>query len=110
MHLTPSMLEAAYEYLRTTPPFNRWKLPHADEIEFAITRHRDRRGDCRAEPRVSARIRISTYYIYTTDELMAVMAHEMCHLHVTSGPDHGSGWRAAARSTCNQHGWELDTF
>jgi len=30
--LTPATLTAAYEFLRTTPPFKGWKLPHADEV------------------------------------------------------------------------------
>lgn len=37
LHLTLEMLEGAYEYLRTTPPFRRWKLPPGADIEFHVT-------------------------------------------------------------------------
>ena len=36
--LTPDMLESAYEYLRVSPPFCRWGLPHADHVMFRVLR------------------------------------------------------------------------
>jgi len=38
LHLTPDMLAGVYEFLRTTEPFKAWKLPHADELGFAVVR------------------------------------------------------------------------
>ena len=40
LRLTPEILEGAYEFLRATPPFRGWRLPHADEVEFVVSRHR----------------------------------------------------------------------
>ena len=31
LRLTPDMLAAAYDFLRTTVPFSRWRLPEADD-------------------------------------------------------------------------------
>lgn len=36
LNLTPEILEKVYELLRVTAPFKRWKLPHADEVEFRV--------------------------------------------------------------------------
>ena len=30
LHLTPDLLEGAYEYLRLSPPFREWRLPDGD--------------------------------------------------------------------------------
>jgi len=43
--LTPQMCAAVYDCLREFPPFSRWKLPPADEIEFRCTA----RNDCTAD-------------------------------------------------------------
>ena len=36
MQITPELLEASYELLRSMPPFKRWKLPHADNVVFRV--------------------------------------------------------------------------
>src|SRR6185312_3296203 len=38
LRLTPDMLAAAYDFLRTTEPFRRWSLPEADDVGFAVVR------------------------------------------------------------------------
>ena len=45
--LTPEMLENAYEYLRVSPPFRAWNLPHADQVMFRVMGTRDRFGHFR---------------------------------------------------------------
>ena len=47
LHLTPDCLENAYEYLRTTLPFRRINLPHADNLVFRVMGARDRFGHFR---------------------------------------------------------------
>ena len=42
MKLTPGILEAAYEFLRTTPPFKGWKLPSGVDITFRVIKKLDR--------------------------------------------------------------------
>ena len=49
--LTPEMLENAYEYLRVSPPFCRWNLPHADQAMFRVMGAKDRFGHFRGRHR-----------------------------------------------------------
>lgn len=41
MHLSPDLLRSTYDWLRTTPPLRRWRLPEGDAIKFRVTRKRD---------------------------------------------------------------------
>ena len=114
MALTPEMLEAAYEFLRTTEPFRRWKLPHADDIAFKITRHADRFGtfDATDPPQIS----VSDRVVGHTQTLLMTLAHEMIHLrhHLTrearSDVEHGARFRRHAARVCRQHGWDAKAF
>lgn len=109
MHLTPAILEAAYEFLRATPPFSRWKLPHADEIEFRVTRHRDCQGKCVTEDDRHA-ILVSEVKIGRTFGLLELMAHEMVHVHCHRQghlkPEHGAVFRRHAARVCKEHGFD----
>src|ERR1700754_3947176 len=49
--LTPEMLEGANEYLRVSPPFRAWNLPHADHVSFRVMTTRDRFGHFRGRHR-----------------------------------------------------------
>jgi hypothetical protein len=49
--LTPEMLEGAYEYLRVSPPFCHWGLPHADHVSFRVLGAKDRFGHFRGRHR-----------------------------------------------------------
>jgi SprT-like family len=114
--LTPHVLEAAYAYLRATSPFAGWKLPHSDEVEFAVTKHRDREGDhgvyCRTTEHI---ITVSSYYIKTTAELMVVMAHEMVHekqeiAKTARRGGHNKEFHRLAKRVCKVHGWDVRLF
>ena len=112
LHLTPHILAAAYEYLQKTRPFRAWKLPPADEVEFGVTRHRDREGDHGTDARTDGHIiRASEQYIKTTDDLMQLMAHEMIHAkqhHTKTAPrnyDHNAEFKRLAARVCKEHGW-----
>lgn len=112
LHLTPAVLAAAYEYLRSTRPFRAWKLPHADAVEFSVTRHRDREGDHCVYKRTDDHvIRASENLIRTTDDLMQLMAHEMIHArqhHTKSAPKnygHNAEFKRIAARVCREHGW-----
>lgn len=114
--LTPAMLETAYEYMRSTPPFRGWKLPPAEEVEFHVTRHRDREGDhCAYRYRPEHVIRVSAYYIHATNPLLMVMGHEMIHMQQEmrrlAKPDtHNKDFCAKAARVCRIHGWDLRLF
>jgi hypothetical protein len=118
--LTPKMVAAAYSYLRTTPPFNRWRLPPAEEVRFKVLdRIRDPGyvriwGDhvCHEGKHI---IRVSRSLIPWTSSLMELLAHEMIHVHqAESGakgrPGHGPGFQRLAARVCSIHGFDPGRF
>lgn len=113
LHLTPEMLRASYEYLRATPPFRRWGLPPADEIEFHVTRHKDKAGECESSGGQEPVIRISSQLIGWTQSLMETMAHEMIHLHLDRRGErasHGASFKRTAAQVCRRHGFDPKLF
>ena len=114
--ITPAALAAAYEYLRTTPPFKNWKLPPEGEVEFHVTRHRDREADHKVKRRRDHIIRVSANKITTTDALMQAMAHEMIHgyqdgvARTDTRVVHNQEFHRLARRVCRVHGWEIGGF
>lgn len=118
MHLTPEQLAAAYELLRTTPPFNRWKLPDSDDVIFNVTNSKTVEGKYQAWKGAPDRaISVSTQIVRTLDELVQTMAHEMVHLHQDytrqieySSGGHGPIFRKYAAQVCRHHSWNPLTF
>jgi len=114
LHLTPAMLEASYELLRTTLPFRRWKLPHAGEIEFKVLRL-PHRGDTASWGDDLHEICLSTKWHPILSELLLTMAHEMCHVRQymerpNDRAHHGAYFKKCARQVCRHHGWDYKTF
>lgn len=116
LFLTPHALAAAYDYLRATPPFNGWKLPESDAVEFGVTKHRDREGDHNVYQRVGEHIiRASSHFVKTTDGVMQLMAHEMIHMHqeitkTITRVQHNRAFHRLARRVCRCHGWDAVRF
>ncbi len=117
LKLTPDMLVASYEYLRTTPPYRAWKLPDSDDIEFQVTAHHDREGHyTRLIGTDHHFICVSGRRIGHTGSLMEVMGHEMIHLYQaiakteTPGAEHNAQFRKLAARACSAHGWDALTF
>ena len=118
LHITPDCLENAYEYLRTTLPFRRMNLPHADNLVFRVMGARDRfghfRGRIKTKPELNE-IGVSIQVVKSTDLLMATMAHEMIHLYqhengtCTRGSHNTEFERIAAR-VCRIHGFHRESF
>jgi len=113
--LTPDVLEAAYNYLRTCPPIRTWKLPEADAVEFHVSAAKDREGDWEVKNGRHS-LRISWRTIGQTDSLMQVMAHEMVHMfqHIskseTANVVHNMRFKQLARMVCRVHGWDAKKF
>lgn len=121
MHLTPGILEAAYEYLRATPPFKKWKLPEAAGVEFhVIATEPD--GEMIDEAycfprRVPPMIQASCTAHNDFGHLLATMAHEMVHLKQYAGAiksrmpvEHGPKFKKLAAQVCKAHGFDPNTF
>jgi hypothetical protein len=118
LHLTPEALENAYEYLRSTLPFRRMNLPHADELVFRVMGARDRFGHFKGRIKDNldlSEIGLSQHSVHSTDVLMQTMAHEMIHLHqhekggCTRGVHNAQFQRIAAR-VCRIHGFDPESF
>ena len=112
MHRTLAQVEAAYELLRTLPPFRGWHLPPGDDVEFHLTRHRDRVADHRFE-NGTHKIRISLCYDASVDDLLRVLAHEACHMRqaIVAPRDsslHGRRFERHAAAVNKHHpAWEI---
>lgn len=112
--LTPETLRHCYEFLNTTPPFKSWNLPDGEDVTFKVVRHPGLRGWYRKEP-VGHSIGISSRCIGHTLSLMAVMAHEMIHLHEEHANACGRGQHSAAfkrwaEQVCRYHGFDPKLF
>jgi predicted SprT family Zn-dependent metalloprotease len=120
MRLTPVILEAAYEFLRRTPPFSGWKLPEPDDVEFHIARRIPPNHLHFADFWLSAGgapcIRFSERRHKHTATVLATMGHEMIHLyqHVagreTKNTEHNREFHRLAKRVCDLHGWDAGAF
>lgn len=117
LHLTPDMLEAAYELLRTTPPFKGWRLPPSDDIIFCVVtmrKHQDQADWTHTGTRHV--IRINARKHATLASLIMTMAHEMCHVREyelgfrRADVMHGALYWRLANSVCKHHGFDKGQF
>lgn len=112
MHLTPEIIAASYEYLRHTPPANRWKLPPSDELAIKVLSTRERMGHVRDNRPIE--LAVSCKRVSFTSTLMATVAHEVCHIRAyaqgAKGCGHGYLWQRAAAQMCRAHGFDPREF
>lgn len=108
---------AAYEMLRVSAPYRAWKLPHGDEIEFKVTRHRDRFGHWSRYKRTNEHIIVISETLVTDMSLLLLtVAHEMIHLKQdidktdTRGNDHNAQFVRLAKRVSRCMGWQLDSL
>jgi len=116
--LTPETLAAAYDYLRSTPPFNRWNLPEPEDVVFKVARTRTMFGSYQREGERHI-ITASSGKIGQTGTLLRLLAHEMVHLHLEmtgleskrGGPEtHNTAFRQFAAQICKAHGFDPKEF
>ncbi len=113
--LTTDTLRAAYDYLATTPPFNRWNMPDGEDVTFRVTRASAICGRW-IEHEGKHTIEVSALAVGHTGTLMAVVAHEMLHLHVaeagmyTAKNQHNAAFRKLALRVCAAHGFDPKLF
>lgn len=114
MHITPTMIEGAYRYLLTTPPFNRWKFPDPEEISFRVTADRVYGWyDCENG---THRISVSIKRVGQTISLIETVAHEMIHVYQahhhreTPNSQHNKDFYRRAKIVCAYHGFDYRRF
>ncbi len=109
--ITPELLEAAYDFLRATPPFKGWRMPAGGLVKFGVMRKADTRGDYELLKSGRHFIRVSSTNTGCLDALIRVMAHEMVHVACPrERAMHGPEFMKRARSVCRYHGFDLLLF
>jgi len=114
IHLTPDILEQAYELLRATPPFRGWKLPPADDLTFHVIATNSPAADHYCIEGVHT-IRISHKRHKTLRTLIETMAHEMVHMReaqmkTRADVEHGKVFHRLADQVCRAHGFDRGMF
>lgn len=117
--LTPEILRTAYDFLASTPPFNRWNMPEGEDVAFRLihVEHAVAADRWAWYDKIKGRhtIAISRTRTGYTASLMALLAHEMIHLHeqqsgmATSSQHTKAFWKLAAR-VCRYHGFDPKSF
>jgi hypothetical protein len=117
IHLTPEIVEAAYNLLKEAAPFKGWNLPDADDIEFVILRTRKHWADYSFEGKPSTGrhiIRLSHKKHSHLDTVLMSVAHEILHmmqqLQNVKESQHGDYWQQLADEVCELHGWDRMAF
>ncbi len=110
--LTKELLRGAYDFLRQTPPFKKWRLPPGEIIEFHVTRNPHVQGD-HVLRKGQHTIRVSSKKVGATQTLIELMAHEMVHVKCDREgvvAAHGADFKRAARLVCKYHGFDEANF
>jgi hypothetical protein len=108
MRLTPTVVRAAYEFLRQTEPFRRWHLPPGNKITFTVMRSQNNHGFHLHDGK-KHEIQVSCRTIGSCLTLIETVAHEMCHVRQAQKgmeTDHGPAFRRMARQVCKRHGFD----
>lgn len=116
--ITPEILEGMYNYLNTTPPFNKWNLPDGEDVKFLVSRSNKEYGRYQWKDGRHT-IKGSKNSIGQTGTLARFMSHEMIHLHLeqtgleskSGGSNtHNKAFRKSAAQVCKYHGFDLKAF
>jgi hypothetical protein len=116
--LTPEMLAAAYDFLKATPPFNKWGLPESEEVKFRVGRRPTEAARYQWDG-VCHTITVSEKGVGYSASLLRAMAHEMVHLHLEetgmesrahSAEVHNGAFRVLAAQVCKVHGFDPKAF
>jgi hypothetical protein len=116
--LTAQRVANVYDCLRGFPPFNRWKLPHSDAVEFRLTARTDRHGDFSTtayNPLDKPRIMLSYVKHTHFDSVVKTVAHEMVHLaqaiaRTDTATEHNADFMERAKQVCKNFGFDLGQF
>lgn len=113
--LTKEILASAYDFLCSTPPFNKWGMPESEDVQFIITRNRTVSG-IHSFHKGKHYIGVSRFKVGHTSTLVVLMAHEMLHLHIShtgmakGEADHGRTFFKLAKQVCKVHGFDPHEF
>lgn len=108
--LTPQRLAIWYDALRQMPPFSRWRLPVADDVEFRTPMRYDIFGEHVSDPQNGVCvITVSIAMNGHLDTVLRTLAHEMGHAaEVVAGRrmTHGPHFRRRMLAVGASLGWD----
>lgn len=114
--LTKETLEAIYELVRATPPFNRWNLPESEDIRFVVVKTQNLYGyyDYNRKTKEHT-IGISANKNGYLHSLIETMSHELIHVHerqtgMCKPSQHSAAFRRIAAQVCKIHGFDPKRF
>lgn len=117
LYITPEMARAAYDLLRTTPPFRGWHLPPAEQIHFIVRAKHGEFGMFRPSYNGKPhKLYLSQDSIGQLSTLIATLAHEMVHIKefidcANDWGDHKSeNFNRLADRVCHHHGFDRRSF
>jgi len=116
LRLTPDLLRAGYEFLRTTSPFKGWRLPHSEHVEFRVTQTAGEHGEYEMTKSGHDIISLSGATLGHTITIIATIAHEMVHMHMAHNGTidrndlHGEEFQRLAKIVCKNHGFDWKWF
>ena len=108
LHLTPEMLEKAYDLINATAPFRGWRLPPGTDVVFRVGAFDTHLGDYQFVKGHHC-IRLTVKGVAHVDTLLRVMAHEMIHLYqqvrgLHNQNQHNADFKRRAKAVCRIHG------
>lgn len=117
--LNKEVLAAAYEYLKTTPPFSKWNMADSEDVKFTVASFRRLEFGRYQWDGKQHTINMSSKAIGYTSTLLEKMAHEMIHMHLeetgmesrkTDSDTHNTAFRKFAAEVCKIHGFDPRAF
>lgn len=108
LHISPDDMARGYELIRHSKPYNAWKLPHADEVEFHAS---PMKGRDQAEYFWNGTrhvIRLNTRKHHTFESMLLTLRHEMLHVREKMAGlrfdiKHGRDFKRWANQVCRIH-------
>jgi hypothetical protein len=118
--LHKEMLACAYDYLRATEPFCRWRMPGSKDIKFGVYKRKDRYAHYEYKSTGPGEgqhhIKVSSELVGSHSSLLSTLAHEMLHLHMNNSAcldmrsPHGNNFNKLADRVCKIHGFDRKLF
>jgi hypothetical protein len=102
-----------YELFRALPPYNRWKLPPPEKVQFAVNSIRKEYGRYESEP---PRISVSRRNVKSFHALAITVAHEVIHLRqdltktYSDRSQHNRAFVRTAKHVCRALGFDSTGF
>ena len=115
MIVTPQVVAAVWDMLRAMPPFCRWSLPPAEEVEFRTPQRSDVHGEW---TRIVDGHHIVTISSQTNGHLLTLIqtvAHEQIHAYqdikgTSTRAQHNAEFRRLAAQVCRSLGFDEKAF